>query len=60
MTAQFDTRRDADGWTVFDRFTGKAVVLGRSHQTGLAYSEADDLAQRLNRRRLFGDRSILQ
>ncbi|MFN3511552.1 MAG: hypothetical protein ACK41C_00790 [Phenylobacterium sp.] len=60
MTVQYDVRRDAEGWTVFDRWTGRAVVLARADQSGLSWAEADALADRLNRRRLTGDRSILQ
>jgi hypothetical protein len=27
MTVQYDCRRDAEGWTVFDRWIGHVVVL---------------------------------
>ena len=57
---QYDTRRDARGWTGFDRWTGQTVMLGFSAQAGLSWVEADDLAHRLNRRRLKGDRTLLQ
>jgi hypothetical protein len=60
MIVQFDTRRDGGGWTVFDRWTGQAVVLNGAEQTGLAWVDADQLVERLNSRRLEGDRSILQ
>ncbi|MDB5447666.1 MAG: hypothetical protein JWQ97_2983 [Phenylobacterium sp.] len=60
MTVQYEARRDSWGWTVFDRWTGKTVVLGRSTQAGLSWPEADALADRLNRRGLSGDRNILQ
>ena len=60
MTAQYDTRRDVRGWTVFDRWTGHAVALNGAEQSGLSWIEANELAERLNRRRLDGDRSILQ
>jgi hypothetical protein len=60
MMVQFDTRRDGLGWTVFDRWTGQAVVLNGAEQIGLGWLDADELAERLNRRRLEGDRSILQ
>ena len=60
MTIQYDARRDACGWTVFDRWTGESVVLSRAVQSGLQWAVADELADRLNRRRLDGDRSILQ
>jgi hypothetical protein len=57
---QYDCRRDAVGWTVFDRWTGRAVFVKGSEQIGLYWLEADELVERLNRRRLDGDRSILQ
>lgn len=60
MPLQYDTRRDARGWTVFDRWTGRTVILGRAPQEALSWVDADELAERLNRRRLTGDRSILQ
>lgn len=49
MTVQYDARRDVLGWTVFDRLTGRAVVLGRAAQSGLPWFDADELADRLNR-----------
>ena len=51
MTAQYDVRRDALGWTVFDR-AGQTVMLGRTAQSGLSWFDADELADRLNRRKL--------
>ncbi len=57
---QYDCRRDAQGWTVFDRWTGRTVIVERAEQCGLDWSAALDLARRLNRRCLDGDRSILQ
>ena len=60
MMVQFDTRRDGHGCTVFDRWTGHVVVLNGAEQMGLGWIDADELVERLNRRRLEGDRSILQ
>ena len=60
MNIQFDTRRDPHGWTVFDRWTGRPVVVAWTAQQGLAFMDADDLAHRLNQRRHSGDRTILQ
>ena len=60
MIVQYDTRRDSRGWTVFDRWTGRAVIIGGAEQTGLDWIAADELVERLLRRRLAGDRSILQ
>lgn len=60
VTLQYEARRDAAGWTVFDRWTGRTVVLGARPQSGLPQAVADELAERLNRRRLDGVRTILQ
>lgn len=60
MSCQYGARRDDQGWTVFDRWTGRVVVLQGVQQSGLALIDANDLVERLNRRHLEGDRSILQ
>lgn len=60
MHSHYDARRDAQGWTVFDRWTGEIVVLRRAHLAGLTWGDAEELVDRLNRRRTEGDRSILQ
>lgn len=60
MITAYDVKRDARGWTVFDRRTGQIVVLARAPQCGLTWIEADELADRLNHRNIDGDRSILQ
>lgn len=52
MTTRYDARRDALGWTVFDRSTGRPIVLGATTQSGLSWFDADELADRLNRRKL--------
>lgn len=60
MIVRYDARRDQHGWTVFDRSTGQVIVIGGAEQSALPWIDADELAERLNRRRLDGDRSILQ
>lgn len=60
MGDQFDARRDARGWTVFDRFTGRTVVLSRAQQSGMDWAAANELVSLLNLRRQRGDRRILQ
>jgi hypothetical protein len=60
MTVQFDTRRDEHGWTVFECGTDSPVTVGRAPQSGLSFADADDLAHRLNYRRIAGDRSLLR
>ena len=32
MAPQFDLRRDAAGWTVFDRWTGQTVIIEQVRQ----------------------------
>ena len=60
MPSQFDLRRDATGWTVFDRWTGQPVVIGLVSQSGLNLAEAEDLVRRLNGRSDGDDRTVLQ
>ncbi|MET3527196.1 hypothetical protein [Phenylobacterium koreense] len=60
MAAQFDLRRDAAGWAVFDRWTGKTVIVERVLQEGLTWEEASDVVRRLQSRSDDGDRRILQ
>lgn len=57
---QYDCRRDADGWTVFDRWTGQVVVIQGHLQRGLNWIDAEDTANRLNSRRDLGERDVLQ
>jgi len=59
MSAQFDLKRDTAGWTVFDRWTGKAVVIAFIPQVGLGFANAEALVRALNQRG-GGDRRILQ
>ncbi|MDP3660170.1 hypothetical protein [Phenylobacterium sp.] len=59
VLARYDIRRDADGWTVFDIWTGETVVVG-APQTGLSLEAACDLAELLSRRAERGLRDVLQ
>lgn len=60
MFARYDIRPDAKGWTVFDVWTGKPVVIGSRRQQGLSLAEADALAVHLSRRASDRVREILQ
>ncbi len=60
MAAHYDLKRDAAGWTVFDRWTGRAVVIVLVPQTGLAFASAEDLVRKLNSRGDPENRKILQ
>ena len=60
MAPQFDLRRDAAGWTVFDRWTGQTVIIEQVRQEGLTWEAASDVVRRLESRSGDGDRRILQ
>ena len=60
MSGRYDLKRDSAGWTVFDRWTGRAVVLGLVPQIGLAFGNAEERVRELNRRGDPEDRRILQ
>ena len=60
MAPQFDLRRDAAGWTVFDRWTSQMVVIEHVRQEGLTWEDASDVVCRLQARSGDGDRRILQ
>ena len=59
MLARYDIRRDPDGWTVYDIWTGEPVVVGVA-QTGLTLEAACDLADLLSQRAARGLRDVLQ
>ena len=59
MAPQFDLRRDAAGWTVFDRWTGQTVIIEQVRQEGLTWEDASDVVRRLESRSGDGDRRIL-
>jgi hypothetical protein len=60
VLARYDIRPDAKGWTVFDVWTGKPVVIASRRQEGLTLQEADTLAVHLSRRASARVREILQ
>lgn len=60
MSAHFDLKRDEIGWTVFDRWTGRAVVLALVPQIGLGLSRAEELVRKLNQRGEPDERKIMQ
>lgn len=60
MTVQFDLRRDAAGWTVFDRWTGQTVIIEQVRQEGLTWEDGLDVVRRLQSRNGDGDRKIMQ
>lgn len=49
MFFRYDMRRDGDGYTVFDRWTGWPARVRDVEQTGLDIEDADDLVDLLNR-----------
>lgn len=60
MSVRYDLHRDTLGWTVFDQWTGKPVVLSGALQSGMSWIEGLDLIDRLMRRGAEGHRSNLQ
>jgi hypothetical protein len=48
MSARYDIREDDAGWSVYDVWTGQAVVIEFELKTGLDIQDADDLADKLN------------
>ena len=57
---RYDLRADAEGWTVFDLWTGETVVIAGVLQTGLLPSDAAELVSMLNRRAAQGMQDLLQ
>ena len=60
MTGHFDLKRDAVGWTVFDRWTARPVVIAWAPQIGLTLADAEALVRELNGRGDPERRIILQ
>jgi hypothetical protein len=56
----FEMREDQEGWTVFDVFTGMAVVIAGVRQTGLSEVDARDLKRLLNGKAFKDDRRLRQ
>jgi len=48
MSVRYDMRRDDEGWTVFDVWTGWPALVKGAEQTGLDIELADDLVDLLN------------
>jgi len=57
---RYDIREDSEGWTVFDLFTGEAVVINMVTQTGLDIQDADELAELLDHRTFKNERALRQ
>jgi len=68
MAAQYDIRRDPNGWTVYDTISGEPAAVNGSAQIDLRVEDADDLADLLNRlhsdnrpwRRTDGGQAVLR
>ncbi len=48
MTARYDIRQDSDGWAIYDIRNGLPAAVNDVLQVGLAFENADDLADLLN------------
>lgn len=57
---RFQLRHDDEEWTVFDNWTGLAVMIAGVEQSGLSLQDADQLAELLQRRADKGDRRIYE
>lgn len=60
MPKRYDLREDREGWTVFDIFTGEAVVIAGVPQTGMDVQDADELAELLEHPSMAQDRTLRQ
>lgn len=60
MNERYDLRQDDEGWTVFDVFTGQAVVIANVPQVGLDIQDAVDLAELLDKPSMRADRNLRQ
>jgi hypothetical protein len=60
MSRRFDIREDANGWTVFDVFTGEPVVIAMVPQTGLEAQDGRDVIDLLERPHMAADRTLRQ
>lgn len=61
MERRYDIRRDREGWTVFDQWTGEEVAIALTPQTGLDQDYAQRLAELMNlRNNEGGGRQIWQ
>jgi len=48
MIVRFDIRPDPDGWTIYDRTTGRPAIIEGIVSEGLPFDDADDLVDLLN------------
>ncbi|GAB4073131.1 hypothetical protein KHC28_00060 [Ancylobacter sonchi] len=46
--ARYKVRREDDGWTAFDIFTGQPAVVNDVPLVGMDIEEADDIVDQLN------------
>jgi hypothetical protein len=60
VLARYDIRPDSEGWTVFDVWTGRPVVIEQVRMSGLELDYAEDVADLLTLRARRGLREILQ
>lgn len=60
MSQRYDTKPDEEGFTVFDIFTGRPVVILEVPQVGLNLQDANDLAELLDNPAMRADRRLRQ
>lgn len=57
---RYAIRRDSEGWSVYEIFTGETAVIALTPQSGLSEDDARHTAELLNTRARRGDRSLRQ
>ena len=60
MSVRYDIREEGFGWSVYDVWTGEAVVIALNPQTDMDIQDADDLADKLNYLAAHGQRQVFQ
>lgn len=60
MTERYRVRAEPHGHTVYDYWTGEAVILAMVAQTELALPDAMEVAALMNRRARSGERTVFQ
>lgn len=55
---RYAVRKDANGWTVFEIFSGEPARVGGAPQTGMSDADAQHQVDLLNKRSREGDSSM--
>jgi hypothetical protein len=60
MLRRYAIRRDRQGFSVFDVWTGEVAVIAMTPLNQLSRPDAEEAAKLLNRRAGRGDRTVMQ